>query len=159
MTHAAMFDRSDFEEIADGVELAIFRMPPAVRDEILSLEALEFVAGLQREFGARRLELLDARIVRQDLIDVGGTLDFLPETAEIRADSWQVAPPAPGLLDRRVEITGPTDAKMTINALNSGAKVWLADFEDANTPAVGEHGQRPPQPALRDRRHLGVHLP
>ena len=62
-------------------------------------------------------------------------LDFLPETAHIRADaSWRVAPPAPGLVDRRVEITGPTDRKMTINALNSGAKVWLADFEDANTP-------------------------
>ncbi|HEY5202922.1 MAG TPA: malate synthase A [Acidothermaceae bacterium] len=143
MTHAATFDRSDFEEIADGVELAIVAMPPAVRDEILTLDALEFVADLQREFGARRLELLDGRIVRQDAITAGGTLDFLPETAQIRAASWQVAPPAPGLIDRRVEITGPTDAKMTINALNSGAKVWLADFEDANTPLwenmVGGH--------------------
>ena len=143
MTHAATFDRSDFEEIADGVELAIVRMPPAVRDEILTLDALEFVADLQREFGARRLELLDGRIVRQDAITAGGTLDFLPETAQIRAASWQVAPPARGLIDRRVEITGPTDAKMTINALNSGAKVWLADFEDANTPLwenmVGGH--------------------
>jgi len=143
MTHAATFDRSDFEEIADGVELAIVAMPPAVRDEILTLDALEFVADLQREFGARRLDLLDGRIVRQDAITAGGTLDFLPETAQIRAASWQVAPPAPGLIDRRVEITGPTDAKMTINALNSGAKVWLADFEDANTPLwenmVGGH--------------------
>ena len=75
-----------------------------------------------------------ARSSAAGAINAGGTLDFLPETAEIRADSWQVAPPAPGLIDRRVEITGPTDAKMTINALNSGAKVWMADFEDANTP-------------------------
>ena len=68
-------------------------------------------------------------------LSAGGTLDFLPETRHIREDrSWRVAPPAPGLVDRRVEITGPTDRKMTINALNSGAKVWLADFEDANTP-------------------------
>jgi malate synthase len=143
MTQVETFDRSGFEEIADGVELAIFRMPTAVRDEILTLAALEFVVDLQREFGARRLALLDTRVERQALIDAGGALDFLPETAEIRAASWQVAPPAPGLLDRRVEITGPTDAKMTINALNSGAKVWLADFEDANTPLwenmVGGH--------------------
>ena len=65
----------------------------------------------------------------------GGTLDFLEETRDVREDdSWRVADPAPGLVDRRVEITGPTDRKMTVNALNSGAKVWLADHEDANTP-------------------------
>ena len=82
------------------------------------------------------MELLAARAARQQELIAGGTLDFLPETREHprRRRSWRVAPPAPGLVDRRVEITGPTDRKMTINALNSGAKVWLADFEDANTP-------------------------
>jgi malate synthase len=143
MTQVETFDRSGFEEIADGIELAIFRMPSAVRDEILTPAALRFVADLHRTFNARRLALLDARVARQALINAGGTLNFRPETAEIRAGSWQVAPPAPGLVDRRVEITGPTDAKMTINALNSGAKVWLADLEDANTPLwenmVGGH--------------------
>ncbi|MFF5263393.1 malate synthase A [Actinomadura viridis] len=104
-------------------------------DEILTPEALGLLAALQREFGARREELLEARAARQERLSAGGTLDFLPETAGVRADdSWRVAEPAPGLVDRRVEITGPTDRKMTINALNSGAKVWLADFEDANTP-------------------------
>jgi len=104
-------------------------------DEILTPEALDLLATLQRELGGRREELLRARAERQERLSAGGTLDFLPETASVRADeSWRVAPPAPGLEDRRVEITGPTDRKMTINALNSGAKVWLADFEDANTP-------------------------
>ncbi|MFI9593013.1 malate synthase A [Nonomuraea sp. NPDC052265] len=103
-------------------------------DEILTPEALGFVAALQREFGARRLELLEARQTRQAELSAGGMLDFLPETKAVREGEWQVAPPAPGLEDRRVEITGPVDRKMTINALNSGAKVWLADFEDANSP-------------------------
>jgi malate synthase len=104
-------------------------------DEILTEEALTLVAALHRELGPRRAELLAARDLRQaELID-GATLDFLPQTSQVRQDrSWRVAPPAPGLVDRRVEITGPTDKKMTINALNSGARVWLADFEDANTP-------------------------
>lgn len=104
-------------------------------EEILTPEALDLIARLQRELGPRRVELLAARQVRQRELSAGGTLDFLPQTSAIRADrTWRVAPPAPGLVDRRVEITGPTDKKMTINALNSGAKVWLADFEDANTP-------------------------
>ncbi|XVQ13394.1 malate synthase A [Spirillospora sp. CA-255316] len=104
-------------------------------DEILTPDALGLLAALQREFGGRREELLRARAERQRRLSAGGTLDFLPETAGVRADdTWRVAEPAPGLEDRRVEITGPTDRKMTINALNSGAKVWLADFEDANTP-------------------------
>jgi malate synthase len=103
--------------------------------EILTPDALGFVATLQREFGARRDELLARRAERQEALTRGASLDFLPETATIRQDdTWRVAAPAPGLEDRRVEITGPTDQKMTINALNSGAKVWLADFEDANTP-------------------------
>src|SRR6202042_2824569 len=92
-------------------------------------------AALQRELGPRRDELLAARATRQAELDAGAQFDFLSATAAIRADrAWGVAEPAPGLVDRRVEITGPTDQKMTINALNSGAKVWLADFEDANTP-------------------------
>ncbi|MER5649445.1 malate synthase A [Streptosporangium sp. NPDC002524] len=103
-------------------------------DEILTPEALAFVATLQREFDGRRLELLEARQTRQAELSAGGTLDFLPETRHVRESEWHVAPPAPGLVDRRVEITGPVDRKMTINALNSGAKVWLADFEDANAP-------------------------
>ncbi len=116
-----------------GVEIA---GPAGDRfDEILTPDALDLIAMLQRELGARRQELLAARARRQEQLSAGAMLDFLPETASIRADtSWRVAPPAAGLVDRRVEITGPTDKKMTINALNSGAKVWLADFEDANTP-------------------------
>jgi malate synthase len=104
-------------------------------DEILTPDALALVARLQRELGPRRAELMAARDRRQEALSAGGTLEFLAGTQAIRDDgSWRVAPPAPGLVDRRVEITGPTDRKMTINALNSGAKVWLADFEDANTP-------------------------
>jgi malate synthase len=104
-------------------------------EEILTDEALRLIAALHRELGPRRAQLLDARHERQRALAEGRTLDFLAETKAIRDDrSWRVAPPAPGLVDRRVEITGPTDKKMTINALNSGAKVWLADFEDANTP-------------------------
>src|SRR4051812_14744168 len=104
-------------------------------DEVLTPRALELIALLHRELNPRRLELLAARQDRVRALAAGDTLRFLPETAHIRDDdSWQVAEPAPGLVDRRVEMTGPTDRKMTINALNSGAKVWLADHEDANTP-------------------------
>jgi malate synthase len=104
-------------------------------EEVLSPNALELIARLHRELDGRRQELLAARRTRADDLAAGGTLDFLEETRSIREDdSWRVADPAPGLVDRRVEITGPTDRKMTINALNSGAKVWLADHEDANTP-------------------------
>ena len=119
--------------MSSGVEIA---GPAGSRyDEILTPEALDLVGVLHRELGQRRLELLQARVKRQDELSAGGTLDFLTSTEAIRSDtSWRVAPPAPGLIDRRVEITGPTEKKMTINALNSGAKVWLADFEDANTP-------------------------
>jgi malate synthase len=104
-------------------------------DEILTPKALELIGLLHRELNGRRLELLEARQRRVEELAAGGTLDFLEETRKIREDdSWRVADPAPGLVDRRAEITGPTDRKMTINALNSGAKVWLADHEDANTP-------------------------
>ena len=116
-----------------GVEIA---GPSGSRyDEILTPEALDLIAVLHRELGQRRLDLLAARVERQQELSAGAMLDFLTSTEAIRSDtSWRVAPPAPGLIDRRVEITGPTDKKMTINALNSNAKVWLADFEDANTP-------------------------
>jgi malate synthase len=103
-------------------------------DELLTPDALAFLAELHRAFDARRRELLARRTQRQAALAAGETLDFLPETADVRSGDWRVAEPAPGLVDRRVEMTGPTDAKMTINALNSGAKVWLADHEDANTP-------------------------
>ncbi|GAA1641236.1 malate synthase A [Kribbella alba] len=104
-------------------------------DEVLTPQALELIGRLHREFNGRRLELLDRRRARVEEIVAGSSLGFLPETKAVREDpDWRVAEPAPGLVDRRVEITGPTDRKMTINALNSGAKVWLADHEDANTP-------------------------
>ncbi|MFD2025322.1 malate synthase A [Promicromonospora aerolata] len=103
--------------------------------EVLTPQALGLIAALHRALDDRRLELLEARQRRVEDLAAGGTLDFLPETRHIREDpTWRVAPPAPGIEDRRCEITGPTDRKMTINALNSGAKAWLADHEDANTP-------------------------
>ncbi|MGZ4516916.1 MAG: malate synthase A, partial [Mycobacteriaceae bacterium] len=102
--------------------------------EVLTPEALDFVARLQREFGERRLELLRARDERQVRLDAGELPRFLTTTSSVRDSEWKVAKAPKDLQDRRAEITGPTDAKMTINALNSGAKVWLADFEDANTP-------------------------
>jgi malate synthase len=103
-------------------------------DEVLTPEALGFLAQLHGAFEERRRELLARRAERDAELAAGGTLDFLDATKDVREGRWRVAEPAPGLVDRRVEITGPTDAKMTINALNSGAKVWLADHEDANTP-------------------------
>src|SRR6202161_3851033 len=103
--------------------------------EILSPRALELLVRLHDALADRRAAALAARRRRQAELSRGVLLDFLRETAHIRADdSWRVAPPAPGLVDGRVEITGPTDRKMTVNALNSGANVWLADFEDASTP-------------------------
>ncbi len=103
--------------------------------DVLTAEALAFVSDLERAFGPRRLELLAARAERQSRLDAGERPDFLPATRQIRDNSdWRVDPlPAP-LLDRRVEITGPVDRKMVINALNSGARVFMADFEDANSP-------------------------
>jgi malate synthase len=102
--------------------------------EILTPDALAFVAKLQRKFNPRRLECLRRRQERQAALDRGGTLDFLPETKQIREGDWTCAPIPGDLRDRRVEITGPTDRKMVINALNSGAKMFMADFEDANSP-------------------------
>jgi malate synthase len=103
-------------------------------DEVLTPEAIGFVTDLQRRFGPRRVELLDRRQQRREQAAQTGKLDFLDETKDVRADtSWRVAPLA-DLTDRRVEITGPTERKMLVNALNSGAKVFMADFEDASTP-------------------------
>jgi malate synthase len=102
--------------------------------QILSPEAVAYVAKLQRTFGGRRSELLALRQARQTEIDAGKLPDFLPETRAIREASWRCAPIPADIRDRRVEITGPVDRKMVINALNSGAKVFMADFEDANTP-------------------------
>ncbi|MFE3876774.1 malate synthase A [Kitasatospora sp. NPDC059146] len=104
-------------------------------EEVLTPEALAFLARLHDGFAVRRTELLAERARRAAELASGGTLDFRPETAAVRADaSWRVAGAGPGLTDRRVEITGPPERRMAVNALNSGAKVWLADFEDATSP-------------------------
>jgi malate synthase len=102
--------------------------------EILTPDALSFVAALHRKFEARRQELLAARAARQTDFDAGKLPDFLPATQAIRNADWRIAPQPKDLLDRRVEITGPTDRKMVINALNCGASTFMADFEDANCP-------------------------
>ena len=101
---------------------------------VLTPEALEFVAALHRELNPRREELLQKREERKRRLDAGELPDFLPETKQVRESDWTVAPIPRDLLDRRVEITGPVDRKMIINALNSGANVFMADFEDANSP-------------------------
>jgi malate synthase len=109
---------------------------PAVdgSDRVLTSPALAFVEDLTTRFRPRIEELLDRRRAVQARYDAGMKPRFLDETADVRADTWTVAPPAPDLVDRRVEITGPVDRKMIINALNSGANVFMADFEDANSP-------------------------
>jgi malate synthase len=117
----------------DRIEIA-GQVTPAFA-EILTPQALRFVATLSQAFEDRRQALLQKRVERQAALDAGAKLDFLPETEEIRKSSWTAAPIPADLQDRRVEITGPSsDRKMVINALNSGAKVFMADFEDANTP-------------------------
>jgi malate synthase len=104
------------------------------RAEILTPDALALVAKLVRAFRPRRAELLAKRVERAAALDAGKRPEFLPETADVRAADWTIAPVPDDLQDRRVEITGPVDRKMIINALNSGAKVFMADFEDSNTP-------------------------
>ncbi len=106
----------------------------ASQQQVLTPSALQFLVDLQRKFNPRRVELLVARIERQKRLDAGEKPDFLKETRTIRESEWTVAPIPADLQDRRVEITGPVDRKMVINALNSGAKVFMADFEDSNTP-------------------------
>ncbi len=115
-----------------GVE--IMAPPHAGQSSVLTPAALEFVVNLQRRFNGQRLELLAARAARQKRLDAGEKPNFLPETSSIRESEWTVAPIPADLQDRRVEITGPVDRKMIINALNSGANVFMADFEDSNTP-------------------------
>jgi len=104
------------------------------QDEILSPAALAFLADLQREFNGTRKRLLKLREERQKRLDAGELPDFLADTRHVREGDWRVAPIPADLMDRRVEITGPVDRKMIINALNSGAKVFMADFEDAPAP-------------------------
>jgi malate synthase len=118
-------------------------------DEILTIPALSFLAELHHRFDARRRELLARRMVRQKRFDAGETPDFLAETKAIRDGAWQVAPIPHDLLDRRVEITGPIDRKMIVNALNSGASVFMADFEDATSPVYANMIEG--QINLRDR--------
>ncbi|TDR41301.1 malate synthase [Tahibacter aquaticus] len=103
-------------------------------EQILTAPALAFLAALHRRFDTRRRHLLDARVARQARFDAGELPDFLPETRAIRESDWTVAPIPVALIDRRVEITGPVERKMIINALNSGAKVFMADFEDSSAP-------------------------
>ena len=109
---------------------------PAVdgSETVLTEAAMALVAKLEKNFGARRRELIKARTKVQAELDAGGTLDFLPETAEIRAGDWKVRPTPDDLQDRRIEITGPVDRKMVINALNAGTNCFMADFEDSSTP-------------------------
>ncbi|MEX0675672.1 MAG: malate synthase A [Pirellulales bacterium] len=115
-----------------GIEI-IAPLPPKA-EEILSIEALQFVADLERLTRVKRQQLLRDREARQARLDAGELPDFLPQTAEIRAGNWRIAPVPADLEDRRVEITGPVDRKMVINALNSGAKMYMADFEDSHAP-------------------------
>ena len=120
------------QRYGEGVEISA--EVPEEFEEILTPEAVGFVAKLAREFGGRVDEILQARQERQERINAGEMPDFLPETEEIREGDWQIASIPEDLQDRRVELTGPPDRKMTINALNSGASCWMADFEDANCP-------------------------
>jgi len=124
--------------------------------QILTTEALEFVAKLHREFNARRLTLLARRAARQKEFDAGKLPDFLAETKSIREKDWRVAAQPQDLLDRRVEITGPTDRKMVINALNCGASTFMADFEDANCPTW--HNMIDGQVNLRDAVRRSISL-
>src|SRR5688572_9160412 len=116
---------------AEGIEIKAPLAPEFL--EILSPEALRFVAKLCRQFGPVRIELLQAREIRQKEINQGKLPDFLQETRIIRDSDWKVAPIPRDLQERKVEITGPVERKMIINALNSGAHVFMADFEDSNS--------------------------
>ena len=120
------------KHLPEGVKI-LGKLSPEF-EEILSPQALDFIINLQRAFSERRNELLQKRNERQLDIDEGKTLDFLAETENIRSSDWTIAPIPEELQDRRVEITGPVERKMIINALNSGAKVFMADFEDSNSP-------------------------
>jgi malate synthase len=123
---------SEIVQETRGLEI-LAPLPPEA-EEILTAEALQFVAELERRARGPRQQLLQARQERQARLDAGELPDFLPETAEVRAGDWRIAPVPADLQDRRVEITGPVDRKMVINALNSGAKMYMADFEDSHSP-------------------------
>jgi malate synthase len=171
------------QQIANGIEIRGAMRPGY--EHILTPEALAFAAELERRFGGERHRLLARRAEVQALLDTGWKPDFIPETRLIRESAaWQVAPVPNDLLDRRVEITGPTDRKMVINALNSGANVFMADFEDATTPTwdnliegqqnlydavrrtisyddprTGRHYELNAEPAVLFVRPRGWHLP
>ena len=157
---------ADIEAIIEGVVIR-----GALNDQtrkILNKEATAFLALLHRSFNAKRKELLQRRDIRQAELDKGILPDFLPETKDIREnDAWKGAPPAPGLVDRRVEITGPTDRKMVVNALNSNVWTYMADFEGMRhilgitaqrssitrrfkRPYVGQHDQWPSELVRRN---------
>jgi malate synthase len=167
---------------SDPLEL-LGAVPDGCKD-VLSPDALEFLLELTRRFGPARAELLDARRQRQEAFDQGQLPGFLPETRAIREGEWRVAPAPSDLCDRRVEITGPVDRKMVINALNSGARVFMADFEDSTAPTwenliggqrnlidavagtiryehpvTGKRYQLSPDPAVLMVRPRGLHLP
>src|SRR5258706_5443498 len=118
--------------MASGIRVEGSRTPS--QDQIVTTEALDFVAHLQREIGPAREDLLERRVRRLEDLGRGVGLGFLEHTEAVRESSWQVASAPPDLTDRRVEITGPVERKMMINALNSGASVFMADFEDALSP-------------------------
>jgi malate synthase len=141
----------------EGIEIR-GPLPPAFK-EILTPGAIRFVAGLARRFETTRQDLLRRRTQRQQEIVDGRMPDFLPETAAVREANWKVAPIPDDLRDRRVEITGPVDRKMIINALNSGASVFMADFEDSNSPTWQNNIEG--QLNLRDavRREIGFTSP
>src|SRR5207248_3493623 len=121
--------------VATKTDITLTLAVPAGGEAVLADEALDFAAALHREFNPRRLELLARRSARQRELAAGALPDFLEETRHIREDeSWRVAPAPRDLWNRRVEITGPVERKMMINALNSGAQVFMADFEDASSP-------------------------
>jgi len=125
--------------------------------KILTREATAFLALLHRSFNFRRKELLQRRVIRQAELDKGVLPDFLPETKHIRENAaWKGAPPAPGLIDRRVEITGPTDRKMVVNALNSNIWTYMADFEGSNWPCFCRQTEANSYTRLQ-RSHMGQH--
>src|SRR5262249_22643299 len=144
-------------ELSEGVEMR-GRIAPGF-DEILTTSAIAFVAKLEREFRSQRAECLRRRHERQRRLDAGDSLDFLTETKRVRDVDWTCGSIPVDLRDRRVEITGPTDRRMVINALNSGAKMFMADFEDANSPTW--HNMIGGQINLRDavRRTISFHSP
>jgi malate synthase len=170
-------------DLALPAGLALVAETPASAASILTTEALAFCARLESEFGARRLELLDQRERAQEELDAGRLPDFLEETIDVRTSDWRISPVSADIRDRRVEITGPVDRKMIINALNSGAKVFMADFEDSSSPtwtnmvegqqnlfdavrgtiafddpASGKHYELGPDPAVLFVRPRGWHL-